>query len=37
MLKGTGIADMAVDVAALVVFTALIMAVALFRFRTTLD
>ncbi len=37
MLKGTGLADMALDVAALVVFTALIMAVALFRFRTTLD
>lgn len=37
MLKGNGIADMAIDISALVVFTAAILAVALLRFRTTLD
>jgi ABC-2 type transport system permease protein len=37
MLKGNGIADMAIDISALVLFTAVILVIALFRFRTTLD
>jgi ABC-2 type transport system permease protein len=37
MLKGTGFNDMVQDVAMLVLFTVLVMALALMRFRTTLD
>jgi ABC-2 type transport system permease protein len=37
MLKGNGFADMQVDVLALVAFMIAAMALALFRFRTTLD
>jgi ABC-2 type transport system permease protein len=37
MLKGNGLADMSVDVAALAAFTIAAMVLALFRFRTTLD
>ncbi len=37
MLKGNGFADMQLDVLALVLFTAAAMALALFRFRRTLD
>ncbi|MGA7456698.1 MAG: ABC transporter permease [Methyloceanibacter sp.] len=36
-LKGTGFADMHMDVLALVLFMAIAMGLALFRFRTTLD
>jgi ABC-2 type transport system permease protein len=37
MLKGNGFADMQMDVAALVLFMIAAMALALFRFRKTLD
>ncbi|RMF00749.1 MAG: ABC transporter permease [Alphaproteobacteria bacterium] len=37
MLKGNGLADMMGDVALLIIFTILIMGLALLRFRTTLD
>ncbi|MGE3626811.1 MAG: ABC transporter permease, partial [Hyphomicrobiales bacterium] len=37
MLKGNGLADMTVDVAALLAFTVIAMGLALLRFRTTLD
>jgi ABC-2 type transport system permease protein len=36
-LKGTGFADMHIDVFALVLFMAVAMGLALFRFRRTLD
>jgi ABC-2 type transport system permease protein len=36
-LKGTGFADMHLDVLALVVFMVVAMGLALFRFRRTLD
>ncbi len=36
-LKGTGFADMQMDVFALVIFMAVAMGLALFRFRRTLD
>jgi ABC-2 type transport system permease protein len=37
MLKGNGFADMQMDVAALIIFMIAAMALALFRFRKTLD
>jgi len=37
MLKGNGLADMAIDISALAAFTAVILVIALLRFRTTLD
>ena len=37
MLKGNGFADMRLDVAALAIFMFAAMALALFRFRKTLD
>jgi ABC-2 type transport system permease protein len=37
MLKGNGLGDMAIDVAAMLVFAVVIMVLALIRFRTTLD
>ena len=37
MLKGNGFADMQMDVAALFIFMIAAMALALFRFRKTLD
>jgi ABC-2 type transport system permease protein len=37
MLKGNGFADMQMDVAALIIFMIVAMALALFRFRKTLD
>jgi ABC-2 type transport system permease protein len=37
MLKGNDITDMAIDISALVLFTAVILVITLFRFRTTLD
>jgi ABC-2 type transport system permease protein len=37
MLKGSGLADMGIDVGALILITAAVIALALVRFRTTLD